>query len=141
MAKGVEIIGRFKPGNNVPVYAAGANINGGHFVTISGRRSTTTSDNAYIGAHTGAGLRTDGVSQRDAIADVTDHRGGTELMTGGIARVIAGAAIDASSAAVAVKSDATGRAIPQASSGVIIGYAYTSATAAGQVVDVKLLNT
>jgi hypothetical protein len=44
-------------------------------VTISGRNTK----NAYVGAHTGAGLYAHGVAQRRAIAGVTDHRGGTEL--------------------------------------------------------------
>ena len=36
MAKGRELIARFKPGDNLPVYATGANIAAGRFVTIRG---------------------------------------------------------------------------------------------------------
>jgi hypothetical protein len=85
MTIGTEQIARFKPGENLPVYATVAgDISPGRFVTISGRNTK----NAYVGAHTGAGLYSHGVSQRRAIAGVTDHRGGTELARrGAVARV------------------------------------------------------
>lgn len=105
MAKGRELIARFKPGNNVPVYATGADIAAGHFVTISGKNSK----GAYIGAHTGSGLLASGVAETDAIADKTDWRGGTNLTrTGSIARVVMGAAV---TVGALVMSDSTGRAI------------------------------
>lgn len=142
MAKGTEMVARFKPGENVPVYANSAgNIVAGRFVTIVGRNAK----NAFIGRHTGAGEYASGVAERDAIQSVTDHRGGTNIVgTGSYARVVAGAAIDTSTGPVAVKSDSTGRAIPQGGSGVIIGYALGRddtggpVTAAGQIATVKL---
>jgi hypothetical protein len=38
-----------------------------------------------------------------------------------------------------IKSDATGRAITQGGTGVILGYALQAATAAGQIIDVDLI--
>ena len=142
MAKGAEQIARFKPGEDVPVYAAGANITAGRFVTISGRNAK----GAYIGAHTGAGLQASGVAEVDALQDKTDWRGGTNLARrGAIARVEAGAAIPFIAGGTPVKSDATGRAIPQGGTGTILGYALGktdgtgAVTAAGQILDVDLL--
>lgn len=133
MAIGHEHIARFKPGDNLPVYATGANIEAGHLVTISGRNAK----NAYIAAHTGAGLYASGVAEVDAIADKTDWRGGTNIARrGSVARVVAGAAV---AVGVAVKADATGRAIAQAGAGVIVGYAVQAAAAAGDVIDVDLI--
>jgi hypothetical protein len=40
---------------------------------------------------------------------------------------------------VAVKSDATGRAIPQAGTGTILGHALHTVAAAGDVVEVDLI--
>jgi hypothetical protein len=134
MTIGTEQIARFKPGENLPVYATVAgNISPGRFVTISGRNTK----NAYVGAHTGAGLYSHGVSQRSALAGVTDHRGGTELARrGAVARCESGAAVAIGDP---VKSDATGRAITQGGTGVILGYALQAATAAGQIIDVDLI--
>jgi hypothetical protein len=96
MTIGTEQIARFKPGENLPVYATVAgDILAGRFVTISGRNTK----NAYTGAHTGAAV---------AIGDP-------------------------------VKSDATGRAITQGGTGLILGYALQAATAAGQIIDVDLV--
>lgn len=141
---GHSLIARFKPGKDVPVYAASANINAGHFVTISGRNAK----NAYVGAHTGAGLPADGVAERDCIGGVTDHRGGTNLTRLSIARVVAGAAI---TQGADVSSDSTGRAVtatPQTQSGTtpfavtpgtkILGRALQAASAAGDIIDVAL---
>jgi hypothetical protein len=106
VAKGDELLARFKPGDNLPVYATGTDIVAGRFVTISGKNSK----GAYIGAHTGAGLRADGVAETDAIAGKTDWRGGTNLARkGSIARVECGAAI---SVGALVQSDANGKAVP-----------------------------
>lgn len=140
MAKGRELIARFKPGDNLPVYATGADIAAGRFVTISGKNSK----GAYIGAHTGAGLAASGVAETDALAGKTDWRGGTNLTRrGSVARVITGAAI---SIGAAVKADAAGKAIPQGGSGVILGYfiglnltAGGAATAADQVAEIDLV--
>jgi hypothetical protein len=135
MAVGTEFIAVFKPGENVSVQADGAAIAAGHFVSLKG----VNSKGSYKAAHTGAGLWAFGVAETDALQDVTDWRGQTNCTrTGSIARVVAGAAIDASAAAIAVKSDATGRAIAQAGTGIILGYAVTTVTAAGQIVEVAL---
>lgn len=140
MAKGVQLLARFKPGDNLPVYATGADIKAGRFVTISGKNTK----GAYIGAHTGAGLYASGVAEVDAIAGQTDWRGGTNLTRrGSVARVVTGAAI---TAGAAVKSDAAGKAIPQAGTGIILGYfiglnltAGGNATAADQVGEIDLI--
>jgi hypothetical protein len=116
VAKGKVLLARFKPGDNLPVYATGSNIVAGRFVTISGKNSK----GAYVGAHTGAGLAASGVAETDAIAGQTDWRGGTNLTRrGSVARVECGAAI---TVGAAVKSDANGKAIPQGGTGVILGY-------------------
>jgi hypothetical protein len=108
VAKGKELIARFKPGDNLPVYATGTDIAAGRFVTISGKNSK----GAYVGAHTGAGLYASGVAETDAIAGKTDWRGGTNLTRrGSVARVITGGAI---TAGAAVKADANGKASPRA---------------------------
>ena len=52
--------------------------------------------------------------------------------------VEAGGAIDVSSAAVPVASDATGRAIVAAGANAVIGYAEQSTTAAGAIIPVLL---
>lgn len=145
MSFGKELIARFKPGENIPVYATNAgNINAGHFVTISGRNAK----NAYVGAHTGAGSPASGVAERDALAGVTDHRGGTNLTRrGSIARVVAGAAVAIGDI---VSSDATGRAITRvppntttvgtavATGPHSLGRALQAASAAGDIIDVDL---
>lgn len=135
MTVGLELLPVFRPGENVSVQASGASIAAGHFVSTKGKNAK----GSYLAAHTGAGAQAFGVAQRDAIQDVTDWRGQTNCSRHGqIARVVAGAAIDASASSVAVKSDATGRAIPQAGTGVILGYAVSSAALAGDIVEVDL---
>jgi hypothetical protein len=143
MAKGRELLARFKPGDNLPVYAAGTNIAAGRFVTISGKNAK----GAYVGAHTGAGGQASGVAETDAIADKTDWRGGTNLTRkGSVARVVTGAAIPFIAGGTPVKSDANGKAIPQGGTGVILGYFLGqatdtggAATAADQVAEIDLV--
>lgn len=130
--RGQEHIARYKPAEDVAVYAVGANINAGHFVTVSGKNAK----GAYKGAHTTAGGRAFGVAERDAIADVTDHRGGTNCnRLGAIAFVVAGAAI---AQGADVMSDATGRAITYVASGsnVRLGTNLVAVTAAGQIAEI-----
>lgn len=145
MSKGTELLARFKPGDNIPVYATGSNISAGHFVLISGRNAK----NAYIGAHSGAGLAASGVAETDAIAGKTDWRGGTNLTRrGSVARVVAGAAVTIGDL---ISSDSTGRAVTATAatqSGttpfavtagtVVLGRALQAAAAAADVIDVDL---
>lgn len=137
MAKGRQLLARFKPGENLPVWTDDANIAAGRFVKVTGRNAR----GAYKGVHAGAGEYANGVAETDAVGSVggvLDWRGGTNLTRRGcIARVEMGAA---ATVGAAVKSDTQGRAIPQGGSGVILGYflglnldAGGNATAAGQV--------
>lgn len=134
MPVGSEQIARFKPGENLPVYATVAgNIVAGRFVTISGRNTR----NAYVGAHTAAGAMSQGVAQRTCLAGVIDHRGGTELARrGAVPRVESGAAVAIGDP---LQSDGQGRAVPWAGEpNRRLGYALQAATAAGQIIDVDL---
>jgi hypothetical protein len=101
---------------------------------------------AYIGAHTGAGLRLRRRrDRRDRRQDRLARR--TNLTRrGSVARVITGAAIPFIAGGDAVKSDANGKAIPQGGTGVILGYflglnltAGGNATAADQVAEIDLV--
>lgn len=142
MAKGKELLARFKPGDNLPVYATGTDITAGRFVTISGKNSK----GAYIGAHTASGVYASGVAETDAIAGKTDWRGGTNLTRrGSVARV---EFLSATTAGVAVKAaaDGSGKAIPHGGTGVILGYligrnltAGGNITADGQIGEVDLI--
>lgn len=88
----------------------------------------------FIGMLTGApcaaGAKAQGVSQY--AANVGDAFAVDVL---GTSIVEAGAAV---AAGIAVKSDADARAIPQAGTGEIAGYAVTAASAAGQKIEVLL---
>lgn len=105
----MEQIGRFKPGENIPVFATNL-IVAGRFVKIVGDK---TAQGDYSAGHCGAGEYACGVSQRDS-APVSDPATSQErrvevMRRGGIARVLAGADITAGEA---LKSDAVGRAVP-----------------------------
>lgn len=71
--------------------------------------------------------REDSAQDSDVVIPVT-------TLDGSIQDVEAGAAIDISSAVVPVSSDAEGRAITAASSTPILGYALSSASAAGEMI-------
>lgn len=135
-----EQVARYKPGANVPAFALTA-VLAGRFVAISGPKSA---NGDYQVGLCGAGLQAFGVSEQDSAA-ATEPATSVErrvnvVRRGTIARVKAGADITVTTTAVAVKSDASGQAIPQAGSGVIIGYALNSAVAAnGDYVEVDLL--
>lgn len=121
-----EQIGRFKPGENVSVFAATA-ISAGRFVTISGDK---TARGDYSGGHAGAAGWALGVSQRDSAATTEPAHSQerlVEVMRGGIARVEVGTG--GLTAGAAVKSDAAGKAVAQGGSGVILGYACETAVA------------
>lgn len=130
----------YKPGENIPGKAS-ADVVGGHLVSPTGPADATTG--AYPCAHTGAAAWALGVAERDALGTVTngaEWRGMFNIVgPGSVARVVAGAAVAVTSAAIAVKSDSTGRVIAQGGSGVIVGYALTAAAAAGDIIEVKLI--
>jgi hypothetical protein len=136
-----ELIGAYKPGENVPFCATAAVLEG-RFVKITAAQQTNGS---YSAAHCGAGEAAVAVSQRDAIVEepagrinagaavpIHDQRRHFEGMTQGVPRVVAGAAV---AAGAQVQSDATGRAITLAG-GVSLGVAATVAAQAGDVIEV-----
>lgn len=126
-----EMIARFKPGENVPAYAA-ADITAGRFVRVSATKDTRGS---YVISHCGAGARANGVAERDAVGGVKDWRGGTNIVRrGAIARVTAGGAV---AVGAEVESDATGRAVTR-TTGVALGMAMHAVAAAGDVLEVDL---
>lgn len=84
----------------------------------------------FDGSHAGAGAKALGVSDVD-----TDAGEAAPVIYAGIVPVIAGGAV---SAGGAVESDADGRAVAH-SAGVINGYAIDAASAAGDVIRVKLV--
>lgn len=136
-----EQIARFKPGVNVPGYASAAQVLAGRLVQIVGPKSA---NGDYAIGHCGAGLQAFGVSEADS-GPTTDpataqSRRVNVVRRGAIARIKAGADITVTTAAIAVKSDANGQAIPQGGTGVIVGYALNSAVAAnGDYVEVDLI--
>ncbi len=129
-----EQIARFKPGQNVPVFAQ-ALIAAGHFVKIVGAK---TDQGDYPATHTAAGEHAFGVSEQDSAPTTynefaTDRR--VNIVRGNaIASVIAGAAV---SVLDEVQSDATGRAVTQ-TTGLALGKALTAAGSAGDVIEVEL---
>lgn len=85
-----------------------------------------------LGARAGADANTIGVAVTDAASGApfpADVRGTTTVEAG--AAVAAGATL---------KSDATGRAVPWATSGAKVGIALEAATAAGQFIEVLLVD-
>jgi len=90
--------------------------------------------NRFVGMLTGApcaaGAKAQGVAQYNA---AVGEAFAVDVL--GTSIVDAGAAV---AAGAAVKSDASGRAIPQGGVGEILGYAVTAATAADQKIEVLL---
>ena len=82
------------------------------------------------GALCGAGAKAQGVSQ---YAAATGEAFAVDVL--GTSIVDSGAAV---AAGIALKSDATGRAIAQGGAGEIIAYSVTAATAADQKIEVLL---
>lgn len=115
-----EQIARYKPGGNVPAFAATA-VLAGRFVKITGGK---TAQGDYQIGHCGAGERAFGVAERDSAAATEPatsmERRVNVVRNGAIARVLCGVDVIAGAA---VKSDANGKAIPQGGTGVIVGYA------------------
>lgn len=94
-----------------------------HFASISGTGTVGLC---------GAGLEAIGVIQnKPASGDVV------ELDCDGVTKVVAGAAITPGTEA-RVMSDGTGRAITATSTNKVLGFALEAATAAGQIIAVKL---
>lgn len=129
-----ELIARFKPGENLPVFAQ-AQINAGHFVKVAGAK---TAQGDYPAIHAAAGENSLGVAEYDSAPTTypehaTDRRVNV-VRRGAVARVVAGAAV---AVGAEVESDATGRAITQ-TTGVILGQALTAAAAADDVIEVDL---
>jgi hypothetical protein len=131
-----EALARFKPGVNVPAFAATA-VLAGRFVKITGAK-TTHGD--YSIGHCGAGERAFGVSEADSAATTEPahsvERRVNVVRPGAIARVKPGGAI---AAAGPVKSDANGQAIAQGGSGVITGYAMDTVAGTEALVEIELV--
>lgn len=133
-----SLIGRFKPGENVPGFAT-AQVNAGRFVRGTGAAGAGDAPlTAYPIAHCGAGLRAFGVAEADSGPPTHNANSQTRMVNvarrGTISRVVAGAAV---AALAEVESDATGRAITRAT-GVALGVALTAAAAAGDIIEVDL---
>lgn len=105
------MIGRYKPGNDVPVFA-NAQITGGHFVKIVGAAGAGDApENAYPAQHCGSGQRAFGVAQDTSGPTTHDPTSQTRMVNtqrGGVARLRAGAAV---AALAEVMSGSDGRAI------------------------------
>lgn len=133
-----EMVARFKPGQNVPGFCT-AQVEAGRFLAISGPK---TPQGDYSVAHCGAGLQAFGVSERNSGPTTHPTSSWTRRVNiarrGAIARVEVAATITVTTGPVALKSDATGKAIPQGGTGVITGYALHSA-AVGEFVEVDLV--
>lgn len=121
MATGVPY---YQPGDTPTGHASGA-ITGKRFVSISGAR---VEEHPRI-AQTGAGLAAVGV----AATDIASGARGA-FYAEGVVPVEAGGAVTAGDP---IKSDASGKAVPQGGSGIILGYAWDDA-ANGADVPVKL---
>ena len=132
---------RFKPGENVPVFA-NTQINAGTFVKIVGDK---TSQGDYKAQHCVLGDKAFGVAEADSAATTDDAnsvwRRINVVRRGCIARVKPGAAIDASAGAVAVMSDANGKAVAWDTNAAhaILGYALSSCAGTDDFVEVDLL--
>lgn len=107
---------------------------------VTSRRFVSMGNNGII-ALTGAGADAIGVSmETSVIADGRDVIP-VGLLDGAVLEVEAGAAVDVSSAVVPVMSDATGRVIAATATNAILGYAKTSAGAAGEFIQIVGLKT
>src|SRR4051794_35003001 len=109
-----ELIARYKPGENVPGFAA-AQVTAGRFVVISADK---TADGDYSITNAGtAGVAVFGVAERDS-ADTSQSAHSVErrvnvVRRGAIARVVAGGAIAAGGP---VKTSNVGKAVAQGGS-------------------------
>jgi hypothetical protein len=129
-----QLNARFKPGENVPVFASAAQILAGRFVKFTAK--STQGD--YTGVHCTAAVKSSGVAEYDSAPTTQDansqERRVNLVRRGAIARVEAGAAV---AALAEVESDSVGRAVTLAS-GAVQGRALTAAAAAGDIIEVDL---
>lgn len=103
---------------------------------IAIRRFVELTANAEVQQVGTQGNSSIGVSMEAADVSENQSRIPIGLLDGGKLEVEAGAAIDVSAGAVPVASDNQGRAIPATGSDRVLGYALSSAGAAGQVVTI-----
>lgn len=115
-----EMVPYFDPGDNVTCYTSAAVV-GKRFVSISGAK---VNEHPRV-AQSGAGVAAVGVACYDAAINTL-----VPVQTEGVVPVTAGAAITAGDP---IKSDASGRAIPQGGTGIILGYAWDDNAGAGDV--------
>lgn len=102
---------------------------------VTSRRFVTLGNNGTI-ALSGAGADSIGVA-----AETSDLSGGRDtvpvaLLDGAVLEVEAGAAIDVSSSIIQVASDANGRAVTKTTGDAVLGWAKTSAGAAGEFIEI-----
>lgn len=129
----VELVARWKPGENLPVYADPSAITAGRFVRITGKNT----QGAYKAVHAGAAGVASGVAERSCPAvsgRPTVHNSTNIARRGSVARVEAGAAV---AVGAEVESDASGRGVTF-SAGVKLGRALTAAAQAGDIIEVDL---
>ena len=141
-----EMIARYKPGQNVPGYAA-SSVTAGRFVKISADK---TSSGDYSCAPAGAGEQPFGVAERDASSSEptsAQDRRFNIVRRGAIARVVAAEAISAGGlvavgsggkavAYVAPTLSGNSQALPN--SPAIAGVACNTVAADGDIVEVDL---
>ncbi|HXH36981.1 MAG TPA: capsid cement protein [Plantibacter sp.] len=141
-----EQIARFKPGENVPVFAQ-TQILAGRFVQVTGKDTR----GAYNGNHAPAGSSAFGVSERDSAPSTYPAHSIDRMVNvvrrGAVAMVEAGAAIPAGTI---VSSDANGRAVAYvppnttaagaavATTPVALGRTITAAAGLGSIIEVDL---
>ena len=109
-------------------------------VDVTARRFVSMGNNGIV-AISGNGADAIGVA-----AETTDVAGGNTtvpvaLLDGAVLMVEAGAAINVAAAVVPITSDATGRAKAATIGLTILGYAKTSAGAAGEFIEIVGLKT
>lgn len=132
------MVGRYKPGENVPVFA-NAQIEANRFVkVIDAAGAGDAPENAYPAEHAGAGEWAFGVAEATSGPATHDAHAQTRMVnvarTGTISRVEAGAAV---LALAEVQSDGSGRAITL-DAGIALGRALTAAAEAGDIIEVAL---
>jgi len=136
---------RYEAGGHVPAVASAA-IVGGTFVAIDGSGTplaATTQGGEYIVKTCGAGAWAFGVAVQDVTsAQLAQDSNSVEqrvdvVRAGAIARVVPGATL--ATPGTAVKSDASGRAVAQGGTGVIVGYTVTACLSSDPFVEVALI--